>query len=283
MHALHLRLPKNFVLEERLDRYASAIETSPSSYAGRWAEACAPLAPGTPKSFREVRLDLGCGKGAFLVEAARREPDVLFIGIDGEPICIAYAAELISQERLPNAIVVPGIAEKLSTYFIPGELTRIYINFPTPCPKRRHATLRLTHAAQLTVLWHVLSPQGQLICKTDSKPLFSYSLTQLPLAGFDIQWTSTDTRTEHPDDPETGYERRLTAQGARVLGICATPGALPLSDPELEEAEAAIPQSLVEYLPTDLQDMDYIPHGMEATVVNLANRQAKQHKIHPVL
>ena len=93
MHALHLRLPKNFVLEERLDRYADAIEAFPTSYAGRWAEACAPLTAQGLGRFREARLDLGCGKGAFLIEAARREPDVLWVGIDNEPICIAYTAQ----------------------------------------------------------------------------------------------------------------------------------------------------------------------------------------------
>ena len=71
MHALHLRLPKGFVLEERLARYADAIETSPSQFAGLWATACKPLDGSANSAFREVHLDLGCGKGTFLVEAAR--------------------------------------------------------------------------------------------------------------------------------------------------------------------------------------------------------------------
>ena len=89
-HGLHIRLPKNFVLEERLERYSAAIETNPYAWCGMWAWACAPV--GSP-AFREVRLDLGCGRGSFTVEMARREPDVLFIGMDAEPICIAYAAQ----------------------------------------------------------------------------------------------------------------------------------------------------------------------------------------------
>ena len=67
-HALHARLPKNFVLEERLERYGSVIELRPESWRGRWALGCAPLGSAP---FREVRLDLGCGKGGFVVEAAR--------------------------------------------------------------------------------------------------------------------------------------------------------------------------------------------------------------------
>ena len=79
MGAVHVRTPKNFVLEERLERYANAIETNPESYAGNWCEACAP-AGGAP--FTRLHLDLGCGKGTYLVEQARREPDTLFIGMD---------------------------------------------------------------------------------------------------------------------------------------------------------------------------------------------------------
>lgn len=81
MGAVHVRTPKNFVLEERLERYANAIETNPESYAGNWREACAP-AGGAP--FTRLHLDLGCGKGTYLVEQARREPNTLFIGMDQE-------------------------------------------------------------------------------------------------------------------------------------------------------------------------------------------------------
>ena len=86
MGAVHVRTPKNFVLEERLERYADAIETNPEAYAGDWREACAPVGS---KPFEHLHLDLGCGKGTYLVERAAHEPNTLFIGMDQEPICIA--------------------------------------------------------------------------------------------------------------------------------------------------------------------------------------------------
>ena len=97
MGAVHVRTPKNFVLEERLERYADAIETNPEAYAGDWREACAPAGS---KPFEHLHLDLGCGKGTYLVERAHREPDTLFIGMDQEPICIAYAAQKICEQEL---------------------------------------------------------------------------------------------------------------------------------------------------------------------------------------
>ena len=110
MHGLHARLPRNFVLEERLERYADAIELEPARLAGRWVDACTPIgcAP-----FREVRLDVGCGKGAFLTASAAAEPDVLFIGLDGEPVCIVYSAQHIIEEGLGNALVIPGLGDDL--------------------------------------------------------------------------------------------------------------------------------------------------------------------------
>lgn len=96
MGAVHVRTPKNFVLEERLERYADAIETNPEAYAGDWREACAPAGS---KPFEHLHLDLGCGKGTYLVERAHREPDTLFIGMDQEPICIAYAARTGAIQR----------------------------------------------------------------------------------------------------------------------------------------------------------------------------------------
>lgn len=98
MRAVHVRTPKNFVLEERLERYADAIETNPENYAGHWREACAPT---DSASFARLHLDLGCGKGTYLVERARREPNTLFIGMDQEPICIAYAAQKICERSCP--------------------------------------------------------------------------------------------------------------------------------------------------------------------------------------
>ena len=80
MHGMHARLPKNFVLEERLERYADAIELEPQNYAGCWAQACHDLqGADDTRSFDEVRLDLGCGKGAFVVDCAKQRPNTLYV------------------------------------------------------------------------------------------------------------------------------------------------------------------------------------------------------------
>lgn len=261
MHGIHARLPKNFVLEERIERYGQAIELAPQSLAGRWAEACAPIGGA---AFREVRVDLGCGKASFLCDSAAAEPDVLFIGIDGEPICVAYAAQRICESGLSNALVVPATGEQLASIF-EGEVSLLHINFPTPFPRKKDARKRLVLLDRLLEYRRVLAPGGRILFKTDSQPLFAFSKTQFDLAGYEWQEIAPPQ-----DMPTSLYEERLVADGARVLCIEATPGA----DPGAVEQAAEL--SLIEYLPSDLESLealDYVPLGMKGTVTNLRNRQ----------
>ncbi len=264
---MHARLPKNFVLEERLEKYGAVIEADPYSWRGRWASACAPV--GGP-AFSEVRLDLGCGKGSFTVEAAKREPDVLFIGMDSEPVCIAYAAQRGCESGLPNVVFVPGSGMRIREMFQEGELGRIYLNFPTPFPRKRESHLRLVNMERLIDYRHVLAPDAEVCLRTDSLPLREFARTQLPIAGYAQTWESNDARGERPDDPTSEYEVRLGAQGAKVFSLYATPAGEEPQDP-VQTAE----MSLVAYIPDDLSAFDdYAPHGMQATMENLRNRAA---------
>ncbi len=255
------------MLEERIEKYRDYIEADPYSWAGRWAEACAPTGA---EAFREVRLDLGCGKGSFTVEAARREPDVLFIGMDSEPICIAYAAQRGFESELPNLVFVPGTGMRIREMFAPGELGVIYLNFPTPFPRKKDSKGRLVNLERLMDYREVLRDGGEVRLRTDSQPLFDFALTQVPLAGYEISWRSRDARGDHPDDPMSEYEERLSAQGALVNAYTAVPG--PAPEHPVQTAE----MSLAAYIPEDLSSFDgYAPHGMQGTIENLRNRAAK--------
>lgn len=288
MGKMHARMPKNFVLEERLERYRRAIEVEPARWRGQWAEACWPLNPTAHRAasksansgagrFREVRLDLGCGKGSYLVACAEREPDVLFIGIDAEPVCIAYTAQRICEAGLANALALPGSAAKLARFFAPGELAGVTLNFPTPHPKAHYARERLTSVAHLLSYRDLLAPGGTVTLRTDSLPLWRFSLETFALAGYRALWTSENARTDHPELPETEYEARTRELGAAVYGICATPE--PLSKAEAAQAlekARALPKSLMDYLPENAPAMGYVPLGMERAVENLRNRRLKE-------
>ncbi|MBM6778567.1 tRNA (guanosine(46)-N7)-methyltransferase TrmB [Collinsella tanakaei] len=276
MGLTHIRLPKNFNLDERLERYADAIETHAPALAGRWAQDCWPLgvcrADGGA-AYSAVHLDLGCGKGSFIAQCAAKQPDVLYIGMDVEPICIAYAAQRAIEDGLRNMVLVPRGADALPKLFAAGELAGITLNFPTPYPKRHHARRRLVNVDHLLGFRQLLAPGGTITLRTDSQPLWEYAKAQFEAAGYELLWVSADTRAEHPEFPETEYERRLTDKGARVYGICASPG--PEPDEARIQAGRDAEQSLMCYLPDDLFSLDYVPLGMEAAVENFRNRERK--------
>jgi len=267
MHGMHARLPKNFVLEERLERYRDQIELDPISWAGTWAEAAQAIGS-TP--FSSVRLDLGCGKGTFLVEAAKAEPDVLFLGMDAEPLCVAYTAQRIALANLANALVIPGKGEAVASSFAPAELQRIYLNFPTPYPRKKEASKRLVAFDRLMEYREVLGTDGELRLRTDSQPLRDFALGELAAAGYEIVYRSEDERSDHPDGPTSEYETRLSAQGAKVLALWARP----TKEPQGTAPERSL--SLADYLPDDLFEGTYVPHGMSGTIVNLRNRRARR-------
>ena len=272
MRALHARLPKNFILEERLEAYSSVIEPHPETLRGTWASACAPITAEGHVPFSEVRVDLGCGKGSFTAAQAKANPNVLFVAIDTEPICISYAAKTMYEAGVPNAIVVPGTGMKIDEYFSPEEVSVIYLNFPAPFPRIRQAKMRLTDAERLMQYRNVLTKEGVVRLKTDSQPLFDFSLEQVEVAGYNFIWKTRDAQTDFPHDVPSEYEQKLGAQGAKVHAYLIAPGPVPADFTPTE------PVSLVDYLPEDLESLTYVPHGMESTVRNLANRARRLRK-----
>ena len=204
---------------------------------------------------------------AWLVACAARDPEVLWVGMDFEPVCVAYAAEAVCAAGLPNAVVVPGTGADVVRLFGLGELAQVAINFPTPFTRRRDAHLRLVALERLMEYRRVLAPGGRLRLRTDSQPLRDFALGQLEIAGYDVLWSWDDERAHLPDEPVTYYEERLVAQGARVLSVCAVPG------PEPEHVEQTRSLSLVDYLPEDLDAMGYVPYGMEWTVETIRRRR----------
>lgn len=132
MGAVHVRTPKNFVLEERLERYADAIETSPEAYAEDWREACAPVGS---KPFEHLHLDLGCGKGTYLVEQARREPDTLFIGMDQEPSASPMPRRKSASKSYPTRSSCPEVPHRCRSYLPQASSMPSPSTFPRRSPR----------------------------------------------------------------------------------------------------------------------------------------------------
>ncbi|MBQ6452902.1 MAG: glutamine-hydrolyzing GMP synthase, partial [Coriobacteriales bacterium] len=261
---MRARKPRD--LERDLAQAAAAIVHDPATRKGRWLELAAAEAG---VHFRELRLDLGCGKGRFTVQAALAEPDVFFVGLDVEELCVARAAAKALEEGVRNAVFAVADGDILGDIFAAGELARLYINFPTPHPRAKHAWKRLTHAQRLSAYRMLLAPGGCIELRTDHLPFWLYSLEEFRVAGYDLLWRTDDLHSGGMREPFSDYELKLSAKGAVVYALRAVPGQVPAS---LEQED--VPQSLIAYLPDDLEGMERIPYGMEDTLTNMRNRRA---------
>lgn len=263
------RLPKGFSLEERLAACASNVESHPKDRAGQW-RCWAPLGERRGDPYAAIVLDLGCGKGEYTVECAAARPDVLFVGLDVDGVCVMRAAERAIAQGVSNAVFVLHDDSDLSETFGEGELSAMLLNFPTPFPKKKKAHYRLTHFERLMSYRPLLAPGAFVRLRTDSMPLRDFSLTQLEIAGYDVQWNTDDVRGMFPNEPWSGYEHKLVAQGAPVCGFATVPGPAP------ENPQQTAPLSLVSYLPEDIEDLAYVPHGMQGCVENMKGRRANR-------
>ena len=161
------RLPKGFSLEERLAACASNVESHPKDRAGQW-RCWAPLGERRGDSYAAVVLDLGCGKGEYTVECAAARPDVLFVGLDVDGVCVMRAAERAIAQGVSNAVFVLHDDSDLSETFGEGELSAMLLNFPTPFPKKKKAHYRLTHFERLMSYRPLLAPGAFVRLRTDS-------------------------------------------------------------------------------------------------------------------
>lgn len=152
------------------------LDPPPEEHRGRWRE----LMPGA----RELRVELGCGKGRFTAETAKAEPDVLLIAVEKVPDAMVVAMERVRDAGLTNVFFIDADAALLPELFAPGEVGRIYINFCDPWPRSNQKKRRLTHGNFLRQYRRVLRPAGQIHFKTDNDKLFAWSVEEIPQFGF---------------------------------------------------------------------------------------------------
>ena len=203
-----MRMRKKPNLIPRMERCAAYQVKDPEQWKGRWREK---LEPGC-----ELRLELGCGKGRFTCQTAAAEPEVLFIAVERVPDAMVMAMEQAQAMELKNVFFIDADAAKLSDYFAPGEVERIYINFCDPWPTNRHAKRRLTHEGFLRLYRGVLRDGGEIHFKTDDRDLFEWSLFQFPKAGYELSQVTRDLHAGGIQGVMTDYEEKFHDLGTPI-------------------------------------------------------------------
>ena len=200
-------------MEPRLERCAEVTVQSPADYRGRWRESFG--------AFEAVHVELGCGKGRFTADCAASSPKVLLVAIERDPSALVMAMELALTRELKNVRFILGDVGMLGEVFSPGEVDRIYLNFPDPWPKSRDAKLRLTAPNFLRRYASVLSAGGELQFKTDNTPLFDWSVEQFSSEGWTLRDVSHDLHANGLVGILTGYEAKFVAEGQKINRLAA--------------------------------------------------------------
>lgn len=206
-----MRMRKKKNLDVRLARCAPVMVDDPRTWRGRWNELFGNDHP--------IRLEIGCGKGRFILETARRNPDVNFVAIEREEGALIMATEKAMDAALPNLRFLSFDAAALGEIFAPGEVSLIYLNFSDPWPPNRQRKRRLTWRAFLAVYDQILSDDGAIFFKTDNQRLFEWSLGELCQNGWLLQNISLDLHNSDYDNIMTEYEEKFSAQGYRIYRL----------------------------------------------------------------
>ena len=219
-----MRMRKKKNLLPRMERCGAYQIKDPYERKGRWHD----LMP----EAKEIRVELGCGKGRFTVETAAAEPDVLLIAVEKVPDAMVVAMERAAKAELHNVFFIDIDANQLPEIFDQGEVDRIYVNFCDPWPPKRQAKRRLTHGNFLKLYRKVLKDGGQIHFKTDNAPLFAWSVEEIPQFGFTLSEVTDDLHANGAVGVMTDYEVKFHELGTPIHRLVAT--MTPWEEPEEE-------------------------------------------------
>ncbi len=182
---------------------------------GHWQEIFKNTAP--------LYIEIGMGKGQFILEMARRNPDKNFIGIEKYSSVLVRALEKCEENPPENLRFIRMDAEMILDVFAPDEISGIYLNFSDPWPKDRHAKRRLTYRDFWNRYREILKRDGQVIFKTDNRPLFDFSLEEVEASGWHLMNVTYDLH--HSEYAEgnvmTEYEAKFSALGNPIHRLVA--------------------------------------------------------------
>jgi tRNA (guanine-N(7)-)-methyltransferase len=170
-----------------------------------------------------IRIEVGMGKGKFISQMAKENPDVNFIGIEMYSSVLVRALDK-RPEGLKNLYYLCIDARKLPEVFGEGEIDKIYLNFSDPWPKDRHAKRRLTSRQFWGRYISILKDCGIVEFKTDNIKLFEFSLEEVVVAGWSLEVHTFDLHNDKKlivGNITTEYEEKFSSMGNPICKLIA--------------------------------------------------------------
>lgn len=168
-----------------------------------------------------VELEVGCGKGGFIIEKAKLNPNKNFLAVELLDNIIVMAAEHAKEENLKNVKFINSGAEYLPRYVVGKSIDNIYLNFSPPYPQKGYETRRLTCSRCVNDYKSFLKDGGAIYQKTDDYDFFVYSKEKFIEHGFVVKDVSDLINNGKIDNVKTEYEKKFLAIGMKIYGLIA--------------------------------------------------------------
>ena len=199
---------RNITGSREMIKESPFVVHEPEERKGKWKQ--------TFGNDRPLFVEIGMGKGRFLMDMARLHPEVNFVGIEKYSSVLLRAIQKMEEDPLANVKFIRMDAEEIGEVFAPGEVERIYLNFSDPWPKDRHAKRRLESRQFLARYDRILKKDGRIEFKTDNRELFAFALEELEAAGWSADAVTWDLHRDpvlNEGNVMTEYEERFSALG----------------------------------------------------------------------
>lgn len=169
-----------------------------------------------------LHIEIGCGKGRFIAETAKTNPDIRYIAVEKVSNVMVLAMEKAVKAEVTNLRFMRGNFQILAESFPDKSVDRIYLNFSDPWPKKGYAKRRLTHGGFLEIYKRILKDDGEICFKTDNRELFDFSLESFPKNGFSLSEVTFDLHNSgFEGNIMTEYEERFSQMGFPICRLVA--------------------------------------------------------------
>ncbi len=181
---------------------------NPADYKGKWKNIF--------NNDNPIHIEIGCGKGKFILELAKENPNINYIAIEKYDSVLLRVSEKLNDLEYDNLKITILDASLIKNYFGEKEIERIYLNFSDPWPKSHHAKRRLTSKLFLAQYKYILKDNGEIHQKTDNRGLFEYSIESFSEAGFKLSNVSLNLHKDlekYPFNITTEFEEKWKEKG----------------------------------------------------------------------
>lgn len=214
---MRYRKPKNY--KDRIaEYYGGVVIEAPENQKGSWKNCFGNDHP--------IYIEIGMGKGNFLIEHALKNPDINYVGIEKiEPLLLGTSKK-VQEIEIENVRLIGANANFIEDYFEESEISKIYLNFSDPWPKKRNANRRLTHHNMLKRYQSILKESSCIEFKTDNRSLFEFSVCEISRMKFVIEEIHIDLHNHEMDDSDerlisTEYESKFVKMGRSIYRVKA--------------------------------------------------------------